>query len=356
MARRARSPLWRALTGDRSLLPLRPPEPLFDPTAPPTSVVPGLLLVAALTAVATAVNAVASTVSALLVGVLLGALVGNLGLVPVRLQPGFRFAARRVLRFGIVLLGLRLSLSDVADLGAITVVVVVVTVLATFVGTQALGVRLGLSRDLSLLIATGYSICGASAIVAVEGSTDATEDEVAVSIGLVTLCGTLAILTIPPLGDLLGLTDRQLGTWIGAGIHDVGQVAAAGSVAGTAALAVAVVVKLTRVSLLAAIVTWVNVSRRSTSADETERRPILPLFVVGFLAMVLLRTTEILDDGIVDAVKEIEGVLLTAALVGLGAGVQAKRIRALGPAPLLVGLLAWILVAGVSLAATVALI
>ncbi|MEM8708839.1 MAG: putative sulfate exporter family transporter [Actinomycetota bacterium] len=336
----------------------RPPEPLFDPAAPPTSVVPGLVLVAALTAVATAINAVASTVSSLLIGVMLGALFGNLGLVPVRLQPGFRFAARRILRVGIVLLGLRLSLSDVADLGAVTIVVVVVTVIATFFGTQALGVRLGMSRDLSLLIATGYSICGASAIVAVEGSTDATEDEVAVSIGLVTLCGTLAILTIPPLGDLLGLTDRQLGTWIGAGIHDVGQVAAAGSIAGASALSVAVVVKLTRVSLLAAIVTWVNVTRRATRERDPDggRQPILPLFVIGFLAMVLLRTSDVLSDDVVDAVKELEGILLTAALVGLGAGVQAKRIRALGPAPLLVGLLAWLLVAGVSLAATVALI
>ncbi|MEO0493597.1 MAG: putative sulfate exporter family transporter [Actinomycetota bacterium] len=337
-----------------------PSAPLFDPAAPPTSVVPGLIAVAALTAVATALHAAASTISALLIGVLLGALVGNAGLVRPPLQPGFRFAARRILRVGIVLLGLRLSLTDVADLGLVTIIVVVTTVVATFFGTQLLGTRLGLSPDLSLLIATGYSICGASAIVAVEGSTDATEDEVAVSIGLVTLCGTLAIIIIPPLGDLLGLTDRQLGTWIGAGIHDVGQVAAAGSIAGASVLAVAVVVKLTRVSLLAAVVTWVNLARRSGTGDDAEAdapaQPILPLFIVGFLTMVAVRSTDLLGDTIIDATREIEGILLTAALVGLGAGVQAQRIRALGPAPLLVGLLAWLLVGGVSLAATAALI
>ena len=109
-------------------------------------------------------------------------------------------------------------------------------------------------------------------------------------------------------------------------------------------------------SLLASIVTWVNVTRRTPPDDDAPRQPILPLFIVGFLAMVAVRSAEILDDRTIDVAKTVEGVLLTAALVGLGAGVQVSRIKALGPAPLLVGFLAWVLVAGVSLATTAALI
>ena len=345
------------VAGDTSTMRL---PPVLTSKAVPTvqSAMPGLAVVAALTAVAPLVNEAVSTVSTLLVSVTLGALVGNLGLVTDRLQPGFQFAAHRLLRVGIVLLGLRLSLTDVANLGIVTIIVVVTTVVATFIGTQRLGVRLGLSPDLSLLVATGYSICGASAIAAVEGSTDATEDEVAVSIGLVTLCGTLAIISIPPLGDLLGLTDRQLGTWIGASIHDVGQVAAASSIAGTGALAVAVVVKLTRISLLAGIVAWVNVRRRPTAGERTDGKkpPLLPLFVVGFLVMVVVRSADVLSDGLIGWARDLEKILLSAALVGLGSGVRIDRLRKLGPAPLLLGLSAWIVVAGVSLAATALLI
>ncbi|MEM9202638.1 MAG: putative sulfate exporter family transporter [Actinomycetota bacterium] len=330
--------------------------------APPRTLLPGITAVVVLTVVASVVHELASTVSALLIGVVLGAVVGNAGLVSPTLQPGFTFAAKRLLRVGIVLLGLRLSLSDITDLGALTLVVVVATVAATFFGTQAMATRMGLSRDLGLLVATGYSICGASAIAAVESATDATEDEVAISIGLVTLCGTIAMLTIPPLGDALGLSDEQLGTWIGAGIHDVGQVAAAGSIAGAAALSVAVVVKLTRVSLLAVIVTYVNINRRrhtSTDAaanDTGTRPPLVPAFVAGFLAMVVLRTTDVLSDDIITSAKTLEGWLLTAALVGLGAGVRFERLRRLGPKPLLLGLGAWVVVAGVSLTATMGLL
>ncbi|MEM9466065.1 MAG: putative sulfate exporter family transporter [Actinomycetota bacterium] len=325
----------------------------------PARILPGLLVVAALTIAATIVHELVPTVSALLVGVMLGAVVGNLGLVTPTLQPGFTLASRRILRVGIVLLGLRLSLDDVADLGALTLIVVVSTVVVTFFGTQAMALRMGLGRDLGLLVATGYSICGASAIAAVEGATDATEDEVAVSIGLVTLCGTIAMLTIPPLGELIGLTDDQLGTWIGASIHDVGQVAAAGSIAGASVLSVAVIVKLTRVSLLALVVTYVNVDRRRRSdTDDTDapRPTLIPLFVLGFLAMVVVRSADLLGDDTIDAARTLEGWLLTAALVGLGAGVRLDKLRRVGPASLLLGLGAWLVVAGVSLAATAALV
>jgi uncharacterized integral membrane protein (TIGR00698 family) len=180
---------------------------------------------------------------------------------------------------------------------------------------------------------------------------------VAVAIGLVTLAGTMAMFLLPVLGPALGLSDQQFGTWVGASVHDVAQVVAAASTGGASVLAVAAVVKLTRVVLLAPIVAGVSMqrSRRSGRAGG-DGPPLVPGFVAGFLAMVVLRTSGIVPVDVVDVVQLVEGLLLTTALVGLGAGVRFSRLRRLGGRPLVLGFAAWFLVAVVSLAGTTILV
>ena len=323
-----------------------------------SDVLPGLAFAVAATGLAIAINRAVPQVSTLIVAVLVGVVVGNAGERVAPLRPGLAFAAKRFLRGGVVLLGMRLSIGQVTELGWPTLLLVIATVTATFFGTQAIGARLGLSRGLSLLVATGYSICGASAIAAMEGQSDADEEEVAVAIGLVTLAGSIAMFALPILAQWFGLSDEQFGTWVGASVHDVAQVVAAASTGGAAVLSVAVVVKLTRVVLLAPIVAGVSIHRsrertlRSKDDDQRDLPPLLPGFVVGFLALMLLRTSGVVPTPIVDMVKLIEGLLLTIALVGLGAGVRFDRLRHLGAQPLVLGLIAWILVATVSLLGT----
>lgn len=316
------------------------------------ALVPGLGLVGVGVVVATVLSAVLP-VSTLVLAVILGAVVGNVGGVTTRTKPGLAFATKRILRAAVVLLGLRLAVGDITALGPGGIAVVALTVTATFFGTQAVGRRMGLSRDLSLLVATGYSICGASAIAAVEGSTDVDEEEVAVAIGLVTLFGSLAIVALPALAGPLGLSDAQFGAWAGASVHDVAQVAATASAGGASVVAIAMVVKLTRVLLLTPIVVGLNVqrSRAARAAGEGIGKeagripPVMPLFVAGFLAMVMVRTTGWLPDGVIGGARQVEGVLFAAALIGLGSGVQLGRLRRLGPKPLLLGLVAWGVVA-----------
>lgn len=325
-------------------------------TKPFAKLLPGLALIGIGVGLARLLGAVLP-VSTLVISVVIGAIIGNVGAATEQTKPGLGFAAKRILRFAVVLLGLRLSVGDIAELGPAGLAVVVMTVTATFFGTQAIGRRLGISRDLSLLVATGYSICGASAIAAVEGSTDADEEEVAAAIGLVTLFGSLAIVALPLLAEPLGLNDAQFGTWAGASVHDVAQVAATASTGGASVVAIAMVVKLTRVLLLTPIVVGVNLQRSKIDCkpctgqgeSTTTAPPILPLFVAGFVAMVMLRTTGWLPDDLIRSARQIEEILFSAALVGLGAGVQVDRLRRLGPKPLLLGLIAWVLVGVTSL-------
>ena len=176
-----------------------------------------------------------SFISPLVAGVALGALFVNLVAIPAVCVPGVERGSRRLLRIGIVLLGLRLSLGDLAALGVRGLGVVAVVVVVTFFGTQWLARKLGVPKDLGLLVATGYSICGASAIAAMDGVVGADEEETAYAITLVTLCGTLAIFVLPLLGGPLGLSGEAFGSWVGGSVHDVGQVIATASHGGSAA-------------------------------------------------------------------------------------------------------------------------
>jgi len=315
---------------------------------------PGLLVVAVAVLLAFRLGDIVD-ISPLVGGVVLGVIVANVGLIRPALAPGLTFATKRLLRAGVVMLGLRLSVDQVRDLGVIGAVTVVVVVVASFFGIQALARAMGVRPGLGLLVATGYSICGASAVAAMEPLADADEEEVAYAIGLVTLCGSLSIIVLPAIGHALGLSFEQFGTWAGAGVHDVGQVTATASAYAEASLPPALLVKLTRVVLLAPMVAGVGVWRRrqhAAVAADGRRPPIVPLFVVGFLAAIALRATGWLSADALDTAKNIEQALLTAGMFGLGCGVAFGRLRRLGGRPLALGLASWAVIAVVALAAS----
>lgn len=318
---------------------------------------PGLGVTAVAVTVAMVVHSAIGAISPLVIAVAFGAVVSNTVGVSDRIQPGVNLAARRLLRAGVVLLGFQLSLSELRALGLPGLGVVAATVAATFIGTRWAGRKLGLSNAMSLLVATGFSICGASAIAAVEGVADADDDDVVVSIALVTLFGTVAIFVLPAIGNLVGLHGIAYGNWVGASVHDIGQVVAAASPSGSAAVKAAVIVKLTRVVLLAPLVAGLSIARnrRAGGIPVTtgyRRPPIVPLFVGGFLAAIAVRTTGIMPGRALDTVKVAQTVLLAAALFGLGCGVNLARIRNVGGRPLLLGIISWALVAGVAYAGT----
>jgi uncharacterized integral membrane protein (TIGR00698 family) len=323
---------------------------------------PGLAIAASIAAVAFVVeylikNNTAGVVSPLVIAVVLGALTSNLGWLPENCRIGLGFAARNLLRLGIVLLGLQLSFSQVRELGAPGLALVIVVVAATFTGTQWLGKKMGLSPGLSLLVATGFSICGASAIAAMRPVSDADDDDMAYAIALVTICGTLAIFLLPVIGELIGFSGAQFGSWVGASVHDVAQTVATAASGNDDAQDAAIVVKLTRVMLLAPLVAAVSFTRRQklnrTIATDSKTQkaklpPIVPLFVVGFIAAISINSSFNLPSEFLSNVKWLEKSLLACALVGLGAGVDARKLRRVGSRPLALGLISWILIATLS--------
>jgi uncharacterized membrane protein YadS len=174
-----------------------------------------------------------------------------------------------------------------------------------------------------------------------------------VGIAMVTLFGTVAMVLLPLLAHPLGLSDAQFGIWAGASIQEVGQVVAAAGSGGAAVIAVAVVVKLTRVLLLAPVVAAVNLRRRTLDPGRPaggRRPPLVPLFVLGFLACVAFRSTGVVPDGALAVISQVQVVALGAALFGMGAGVRIPALFRRSAPVLVVSALSTLTVAGVSLA------
>ena len=297
-----------------------------------------------------AAGALVPALSPLLIAIVLGAVVANVVDLPQRVRPGLAFSAKRLLRVGIALLGLQLLLADVLGLGWKVIVVVVAVVALGISGTMVVGGLLGLTWTQRVLIACGFSICGAAAVAAVDGVVDAKEDEVLTAVALVVIFGTLMIPAVPLLSQALGLSDEAAGVWAGGSIHEVAQVVAAGGVIGGAALGVAAVTKLARVLMLAPVIAILGIRQRLTvSGADAHRPPLVPLFVAAFLVCVGVRATGLVPDVVLGAATVVQTALLTAAMFALGAGVRVATIRKVGARPFVLAAISTVWVASIAL-------
>jgi uncharacterized integral membrane protein (TIGR00698 family) len=327
------------------------PQPPRDGSVPRAqSVVPGALATLAVSGACLALTLAVPAAPALLVAIVLGVVARSAHAVPASFEAGLAWSGRRVLRIGVVLLGLQLSARDVLALGPAELGVLVVTVATTFSATLWFGRRLRVGRTLTLLVATGFSICGAAAVAAMSPVADADDDDVATAVALVTLYGSAAILVVPVIARAAGLSDRTAGLWAGMSIHEVAQVVAAAGAISAAALSVGVVAKLARVVLLAPLVTAVGVVRRRGGAGSGGAHvPVVPLFVVGFLAAVAVRTVGGVPAVAVPVVHAATTLALGAAMVALGTQVHIARLARSGGRAVVLGAVATTVAMTVSL-------
>ncbi len=318
---------------------------------------PGFALISVLVAVAFEINHQQSAISPLALCVAFGFLVANFIQWPAFAAPATKLSSKTIMRIGVALLGAQVSVASLREIGIKGVITVVIVVSFTIFGILGLSKLFKMSGDLGLLIGVGFGVCGATAVAAIRPQTRATEEETSYAIGLISLCGTLSIFLLPLIGHALHLNTREFGSWAGAAVHDVGQVVATASVWGDGADKYAIVVKLARVCLLAPIVLILSIRHRRwlTSQGKTEttsaKIPLIPYFVLGFIAVAILHNLVTLNPRLLADIIFTSKLMLGAGLVALGSGVRWKAIRAIGPKPMAMGLIAWVIVAGVALAA-----
>lgn len=304
---------------------------------------PGLALAIGVALLAYALNLVVPTLSALLVAILVGVVLTNVVRMPESTGPGLAIASKKLLRAGIVLLGLQVSLRDIAGLGVGMVGVVLAVVVGGLLTAEVVGRALDIRPAQRSLIGAGFSICGAAAVAGVEGLIDDKHDEdVVTALALVVLFGTIMIALVPVLVAAFGLGEHAGGLWAGVSIHEVAQVVAAAGIIGGSALKVGVVVKLARVLMLAPVAVWFGWQMRRKAAGRAAEGqvreahtlpPIVPLFVVGFLAAVVLRALGVVPPAALDVLKILQTILLAAAMFALGCGVRFATLKTVGGRP-----------------------
>jgi uncharacterized integral membrane protein (TIGR00698 family) len=317
----------------------------------------------------------ASPVSGIMVAILLGMLIANTIGVGSVFAPGLQFGIKKVLRLGIILVGIKLSFLDVMKLGAWGVPVVLVLIAVAIVLTRALGRRLGVSDKLATLAAASTAICGVTATVAVAPTIDADDREVAYTIANVTLFGIAAMFLYPYLAHaLFAATPGSAGMFLGTSIHETAQVMGAALsykevFHDEAAMKVATVTKLTRnlcLVLVVPVLAWLHArSQGAGKAKRVDFKQLFPVFVLGFVAMAVLRS---IGDagvrsgsafGVWDAaawarVTKLIGESLApwalgTAMASVGLTTRLSVFRGLGLRPLYLGAIAATLVGVVSL-------
>lgn len=309
-----------------------------------------------------------SPVSGVMMAILIGVLVGNAIRLPAAIQPGIRFSLVRILRLGIILLGIRLSLAEAGAIGLKSLPVIVVTVTSALVLVTWVARRVGLTARMGTLIAVGTGICGATAIVATAPTIGARDDEVSYSIAVITLFGVLAMLAYPFAAHWLFAGDAfKSGLFLGTAVHETAQVAGAGLVfqqyfGSAEALNVAAVTKLVRNlgMLLVIPLMAIYFHRRSDAGSAPPPwHTMVPLFVVGFALMSLLRTVGDLPgaggrafgllepsqwQALVGQLKLAAEVCLAVAMAAVGLGTSIAGLRRIGLKPLAVGLVSALVV------------
>ncbi|MDJ0868029.1 MAG: putative sulfate exporter family transporter [Myxococcota bacterium] len=313
--------------------------------------------------------------SPILIAILLGLAIRNAVGLPTAYQPGLRLCLQQILRIGIALLGLRLSLAAVGSIGLVALPIVIASIATALVGVTLVNRWLELPPRLGTLVAVGTAICGNSAIIATAPLIQAEEDEVSYAVGCVTLFGLTALVTYPFLAGVLFGEQLQLsGIFLGTAIHDTAQVAGAGLLfaqqyeAGQV-LDTAMVTKLLRNLFMVAVIPGVaflyhRQGATTVSPARLRLRQAMPFFVFGFLGLALLRTIGDLGEapfagllaptqwtGLIELGSNASAWCVTLAMAAVGLGTDLGRLKALGLRPLAVGLSAALTVGAVSVGA-----
>jgi uncharacterized integral membrane protein (TIGR00698 family) len=316
-------------------------------------------------------------ISYILMVIVAGILVRNLLSVPAIFSSGIAFCLKKLLRLGIMLMGIRLSIFAVLQIGAWGIPIIVVCVLSGLVITSYFGRLLRLPDRLATLIAVGTSICGASAIVATAPGINAKDEEVTYAVANITVFGIIALIVYPFLAHLIFNGDTTMvGLFTGTSIHETAQVAASGliydqtfgALSTPTAGDIAIVTKLVRNALMAIVIpamTLIYARRTGAVQDASESGykkalKLFPLFILGFVFMAVLRSIgdagiqggglamglwgEDQWVGITKGIKQWSGYILATAMAGVGLGTSFRSMQGLGIKPFYVGLVAAMMV------------
>ncbi len=291
----------------------------------------------------------ALSLSPMVVGIIIGMLYANSlrNNLPDTWVPGIQFCSKRILRTGIILYGFKLTFQDVMQVGLSAILMDAIIVC----GTIALGVFIGkllkIDRDIALLTSCGSAICGAAAVLGVDGAIRPKPYKTAVAVATVVIFGTLSMFLYPILyrAGIFSLPTDMMGLFTGATVHEVAHVVGAANAMGTEVSNTAIIVKMIRVMMLVPVLLIIagsvarNVGKDNlTDADSAQNRKAkitIPWFAILFLVVIGFNSLGLLPENVVAFINQLDTFLLTMAMAALGAETSIDKFKKAGFKPFL---------------------
>jgi uncharacterized integral membrane protein (TIGR00698 family) len=245
---------------------------------------------------------------------------------------GIAFSNKKLLRLGIILLGMRLNLVDIYHAGSKVFFLAVINIIFTLIVVYSLSKWFGVEKKLGFLTACGTAICGAAAVVAISAQIKASEQETAIGAATVAVLGTIFTLTYTLLMPILGLSAHGYGIFTGGTLHEIAHVIAAAAPGGSEAVDLAVIVKLTRVALLVpvAIIAGFFIQKEKGKGSGTFSNLPIPWFIFGFLAVSGIHTLGIIPEATAQHIVTFAYLFIGMAMAGLGLNVDLLSFKKYG--------------------------
>lgn len=302
----------------------------------------GILLVAAIVALAWWLGKFLSLeqygIGTLSLALLCGIVLGNMTRLPARMQPGIHFSQQRLLRAGVMLFGLHVSIGQLLHVGGEAFVIDLIVMSTILVVGIWIGIRVfGLERDLVVMTAAGSAICGAAAVLATEPVVRGSSAHTSMAVASVVVFGSLSILIYPIIYHFTGALPESFGIYIGATVHEVAQVVAVGHSIGNGVEETAVIVKLMRVMMLAPVLLLLSMWWRKVECARGHdiSRLTIPWFAFGFIGVVIINSLWDMPHGLHSGLEQLDTLMLAAAMAALGLETRFDRMKVLGLRPLL---------------------
>lgn len=304
---------------------------------------------------------------ALVLAILVGTIIRSLWTPHDRWFPGIGFAAKFLLEVAVMLLGASVSAATIFAAGPWLLLGIAGTVAVAIASSFGIGRLFGLGTRLALLVACGNSICGNSAIAAVAPVIGADGDDVAASIGFTAVLGVLVVLGLPLLGMALDLDGLQYGALAGLTVYALPQVIAAAAPIGPVAVQMGTLVKLVRVLMLGPVCLLLSLVAPGLRDEAHEPPPhvtegdrpppgqlplhrLVPWFILGFLALVGLRSLDLVPHAALSPIGEAATILTVISMAALGLGVDIRSVAGAGGRVTAVVILSLVTLGGISLA------
>ncbi|NLP50146.1 putative sulfate exporter family transporter [Bacillus sp. RO1] len=311
--------------------------------------IPGILLILVISIMAKLLGEFFPSIGGVLFALLMGIIIRNSFQLNEKYNIGISLVVKKWLKVAIVLLGATLSFGSILDIGAQSILVIIIVVSGGIAITLLVGKLMKIDKMLALLIGVGTSICGATAISVVKGVVQAKEAIVAYAISTIFFFNILATFLYPVLGQWLQLSIIQMGIWAGTSIHDTSSVVAVGYLLGDEVGEVATTVKLVRTLFILPLVLAISFIMIRKNDSTQSLKGAFPVFIFGFLFMSGMYSTGIITEAISGYMGEIAKFLIVMVMAGVGLQVRWKNIRSLGLKPFVAGFIASVFVGVTSL-------